>query len=61
MHAIGILHYLLIENYIAYKHTTNIHKTLVLRIHPHNHAPRIFIELGGGGADLQLYIIYVCL
>lgn len=59
MLAIGILHHLLIENYVTYKHTTNIHETLVLRIHRHNHAPRIFIEAGGRGADVQLYIIYV--
>jgi len=46
MYAIGVLHHLLIENNATYKHTTNIHETLVLWIHPHNHACRIFIEVG---------------
>jgi hypothetical protein len=52
MHVVDILHHLLKENYITYnKHTTNIHKTLVLQIHPYNHAPRIFIEVQSEGAD----------
>jgi len=60
MRAVDILHHLLIENYITYKHTTNIHKTLVLQIHPHNHAPRIFIEVGDEGADTSA-IYNLCL